>query len=83
MHNDFVILGPKKDPAGISGFKNAATAMQKIGNGGHKFVSRGDDSGTHSKEQELWKKSGLPVEKTASFIVKKGAKKEIRSARPK
>ena len=82
MHNDFVILGPKKDPAGISGYKDAGMAMKKIGDGGHKFVSRGDDSGTHSKERKLWKKSGLPLEKKDNFIVRKGVKKKVTSMRP-
>ncbi|HYA02062.1 MAG TPA: substrate-binding domain-containing protein, partial [Syntrophobacteria bacterium] len=58
MHNDFIILGPKKDPAGIKGMKDAAKALDKIGKAKAPFVSRGDDSGTHIKEQELWRATG-------------------------
>ena len=82
MHNDFVIVGPKEDPAGISGLKDAALALKKITDAGQTFLSRGDDSGTHSREQYLWKKSGVPVETKNSVIVKKGAKKQISSISP-
>lgn len=54
MHNDFVIVGPPKDPAGISGMGSASEAFQKIYDSGAIFVSRGDDSGTHKKEREFW-----------------------------
>jgi tungstate transport system substrate-binding protein len=77
MHNDFVILGPQKDPAGIKGTKNAAEALKKIAMKGASFVSRGDDSGTHTKEQALWKATGLPLEKKTTSIIKKGKKKEV------
>ena len=53
MHNDFVILGPASDPAKIKGLRNAAEALKRIAESKAKFVSRGDDSGTHTKEQEL------------------------------
>jgi len=59
MYNDFVILGPKNDPAGIAGLKDAAAALKKIAATGSTFVSRGDDSGTHTKERNLWKTTGL------------------------
>jgi tungstate transport system substrate-binding protein len=52
-HNDFVIVGPKSDPAGIRGGKLATVALKKIATGGASFASRGDNSGTHKKEQEL------------------------------
>ncbi len=54
MHNDFVLVGPGDDPAGIRGMTEVATALRRIGDGEHVFVSRGDDSGTHKKELELW-----------------------------
>jgi tungstate transport system substrate-binding protein len=54
MHNDFVILGPASDPAGIARIDSAAAALRRIANAAHRFVSRGDDSGTHRKEMELW-----------------------------
>ena len=58
MHNDFLILGPKEDPAHIRGGKDAAAAMKAIAAGGS-FVSRGDGSGTEKKELELWKAAGV------------------------
>ena len=59
MHNDFVLVGPGDDPAGIRGMTDAATALRRIGDGEHVFVSRGDDSGTHKKELELWQAAGF------------------------
>jgi tungstate transport system substrate-binding protein len=59
MHNDFVLVGPGADPAGIGGLNDIATALQRIGETGQVFVSRGDDSGTHKKELELWSASGF------------------------
>ncbi len=77
MHNDFVILGPGSDPAGIKGMKNAADALKKIAMREARFVSRGDDSGTHTKEQNLWKATGLPLKRVTREIIKKGKKKSI------
>ncbi len=59
MHNDFVILGPKEDPAGVGGGKDASAALTKIAGAKKDFVSRGDDSGTHKKEKSLWKAAGI------------------------
>ncbi|MBN2079997.1 MAG: substrate-binding domain-containing protein [Spirochaetes bacterium] len=67
MHNDFVILGPKKDPAGIRGMASAPGAFRKIAASKSLFVSRGDKSGTHVKEQKLWQKTGLNPEKQAWY----------------
>ncbi|CAG35060.1 substrate-binding domain-containing protein [Desulfotalea psychrophila] len=82
MHNDFVILGSEKDPAGIKGSHDAAASLQKIAEAKAKFVSRGDDSGTHTKEQYLWKQSGVPLAAVSQTIVKKGKKKEVTAMRP-
>src|SRR5208282_473265 len=57
MYNDFVIIGPTDDPAGVKGMKSAAEAFKKIA-GSSQFVSRGDNSGTHTKELSIWKKIG-------------------------
>jgi len=54
MYNDFVILGPADDPAGVVGSESAAEAIQHIADAEAIFVSRGDDSGTHSKEKAIW-----------------------------
>lgn len=59
MHNDFLIVGPPSDPAGIKGMTNAAEAMKKIAETGSTFISRGDNSGTHSKEKAIWKAAGI------------------------
>lgn len=59
MYNDFVVLGPKNDPAGIKGMTSAAEAFKKIAETGSSFISRGDESGTHTKELSIWKEAGL------------------------
>jgi tungstate transport system substrate-binding protein len=59
MHNDFVLVGPAADPAGIKGMDDVAAALRRIGDGQQVFVSRGDDSGTHKKELELWQVTGF------------------------
>ena len=77
MHNDFIILGPSKDPAGIRGMKDAVMALRKIAEAKAKFVSRGDDSGTHTKEQALWKATGIPLKTKKTEIIKKGKKRTL------
>jgi tungstate transport system substrate-binding protein len=59
MYNDFIIIGPPNDPAKVKGMKSAADALKAIAGSGASFVSRGDKSGTNTKELSLWKKSGL------------------------
>jgi tungstate transport system substrate-binding protein len=59
MHDDFVIVGPDTDPAGIRGFKDASKAFAQIASAGVLFASRGDDSGTHRAELRLWKSAGI------------------------
>jgi tungstate transport system substrate-binding protein len=59
MHNDFVIAGPGKDPAGIKGLKTAIEAFEEIAEKGIPFVSRGDDSGTNIKELDIWDDAGI------------------------
>ena len=59
MYNDYVIVGPESDPAGLTSNGDVALAMQKIAAAKAKFVSRGDDSGTHGKEKALWQASGI------------------------
>lgn len=62
MYNDFVLVGPKSDPAGISGTKDIAAALIAIEAKKAAFVSRGDRSGTHSAELGLWKTAGIDIE---------------------
>jgi len=83
MHNDFIILGPPSDPAGIQGMSDVESALKKIAAADAAFVSRGDDSGTHTKEQALWKASAVPTETTTMSIVKSGKKRDIEFVRPK
>ncbi|MCS5565940.1 MAG: extracellular solute-binding protein [Methylococcales bacterium] len=64
MYNDFVIVGPSNDPAGIAGQSSAGSALKTIADSRSKFVSRGDDSGTHKKELQLW--SSTPVDVQAA-----------------
>jgi len=59
MYNDFVIIGPKNDPAGIAKAKTAGDALKMISAKGATFISRGDKSGTHIKEKELWQAAGV------------------------
>ena len=59
MYNDFVIVGPAGDPAGVGGFLSAAGALVRIAREGAMFISRGDDSGTHERERELWAAAGV------------------------
>jgi tungstate transport system substrate-binding protein len=82
MHNDFVILGPEKDPAGIKGSHDAADSLAKIARTQAMFASRGDDSGTHTKEQALWDKTGASLTSTTTTIVKKGKTTEINFVQP-
>jgi tungstate transport system substrate-binding protein len=68
MYNDFVIVGPKNDPAGIHGLKDARRALTQIATNGALFASRGDDSGTNRMELRLWKSAGIqPDQNTAWY----------------
>ena len=59
MYNDFVVVGPAADPAGIAGEESAVAAMRRIADAEATFVSRGDESGTHALERRLWEEAGL------------------------
>lgn len=62
MHNDFLIVGPEGDPAGIHGGEGGAESVRKIAGAGARFVSRGDNSGTHLRETSLWNAAGIEPE---------------------
>jgi tungstate transport system substrate-binding protein len=83
MHNDFVVLGPPSDPAGIKESSSAARALKKIAMAEVKFISRGDDSGTHTKEQQLWAATGLPLVTETTLLVKKGKQGQLTFKHPK
>jgi tungstate transport system substrate-binding protein len=70
MHNDFILVGPAADTAGIRGVKKAADALRKIAEKEGMFVSRGDNSGTHTTERSLWKAAGIVPE--GSWYVESG-----------
>jgi tungstate transport system substrate-binding protein len=73
MYNDFVILGPAADPAGIKGEKQAVHALKKIAQTQALFVTRGDNSGTHVKEVELWQRAGIKPAGAWYVTYEKGA----------
>jgi len=59
MHNDFVLVGPPDDPAGAGKTQSASEAFRAISSKGSPFISRGDESGTHQKEKEIWASAGI------------------------
>ena len=61
MFNDFVLVGPKSDPAGIKGTKDIVAALRSLRDKGRPFISRGDGSGTHVAELKLWKEAGIDI----------------------
>jgi len=65
MYNDFIIVGPPSDPAGVGGTKDAPAALKQIAEKGAVFTSRGDNSGTHKKEMALWKDAGVDPTKAS------------------
>ena len=74
MYNDFVIVGPAADPAGIAGGKDVTAALSKIKEASAPFASRGDDSGTNKKEMALWKAAGIdPTADSGSWYRETGS----------
>ena len=73
MYNDFVIVGPAEDPAGIKGMKTAAEALKAIAAKGTPFISRGDKSGTHVAEMDLWAKAEIKPAGAWYTVYEKGA----------
>lgn len=69
LFNRFLIVGPVTDPAAIAGMTDAAAAMKRIIDSGQRFLSRGDESGTHERERELWKASGVPGSRLTRVVV--------------
>jgi tungstate transport system substrate-binding protein len=81
MYNDFVIVGPVGDPAGIRGMKSATAALKKIADTSAPFVTRGDKSGTHVAEMELWDKAGLKPAGLWYKIYEKGSEGNVPTLR--
>ncbi|MGI6452684.1 MAG: substrate-binding domain-containing protein [Syntrophomonadaceae bacterium] len=72
MYNDFLIIGPKEDPAGIKGGTDAVAALTAIAESKSTFLSRGDESGTHKKELSVWQATGIEPEGDWYYSVGKG-----------
>jgi tungstate transport system substrate-binding protein len=81
MYNDFVIIGPPGDPAGIKGMKLATEALKKISERKVTFISRGDKSGTHVAETLLWEKAGLKPSGSWYVIYEKGREGNVSTLR--
>ncbi len=77
MYNDFVIVGPAADPAGLKGTKTAAEALKKIKDKGSLFISRGDKSGTHMAEMGLWEKAAIKPEGAWYSVYEKGSEGNV------
>jgi tungstate transport system substrate-binding protein len=74
MYNDFVIVGPNADPAGVAGLKDVDQALKKIAEAEASFTSRGDNSGTHKAELRLWKKTGVdPTHASGDWYLETGS----------
>jgi len=81
MYNDFVIVGPASDPAGIKGMKNAPEALKRISQKEVVFVTRGDRSGTHVAEMELWQKAGIKPQGSWYYTCPRGAEGNVPTLR--
>lgn len=73
MYNDFVIVGPPDDPAGVAGSADVTDALAEIAEAEAPFASRGDDSGTHKKELQLWEASGIDVAEAGEWYRETGS----------
>ncbi len=81
MYNDFVIVGPADDPAGIKGTKQATEALKQIAEKGVPFISRGDRSGTHVAEMELWGKANRKPSGAWYMVYEKGTEGNVPTLR--
>jgi tungstate transport system substrate-binding protein len=81
MYNDFVIVGPPSDPAGIRGLKKAVEALHRISEKKVPFISRGDKSGTHVAEMELWNKAAIKPQGSWYRVYEKGAEGNVPTLR--
>src|SRR6266568_6616631 len=72
MHNEFLIVGPASDPAGLRGMSDAVAAFRRLAERRAPFVSRGDQSGTHQREQILWKRTGMTAPPRDGWYVESG-----------
>jgi tungstate transport system substrate-binding protein len=82
MYNDFVILGPPNDPASVKRCEDPAAAFRNIAASKQPFISRGDNSGTHLREQLLWRSTGVILDTQSRTVILKGQEKTFASSRP-
>lgn len=82
MYNDFVIVGPADDPLRIHGSQDPVAAFRRIAAAKALFISRGDGSGTHIREQELWSRSGVPLESEKVAVFEDGTQRSLDTVRP-
>jgi tungstate transport system substrate-binding protein len=80
LYNDFLLVGPPNDPAGISGTSDAAKAMRNILESRQRFLSRGDESGTHERERELWAAAGVNPQSSQIVVAGAGMGQTLRIA---
>jgi len=72
MHNDFLIVGPSADPAGLRGMTDAVAALRRLAEQAQPFISRGDESGTHKLEQKLWRLAAIEPPKPGGWYIDAG-----------
>jgi tungstate transport system substrate-binding protein len=82
MYNDFVLIGPAEDPADVRGVQDPAQALRRITEADCVFISRGDGSGTHIREQSLWKATKVPLDNEKVTVVASGTRKSFETVRP-
>jgi tungstate transport system substrate-binding protein len=80
LYNDFIIVGPPADPAGIAGTADAVEAVRRIANAGERFLSRGDESGTHERERKLWIEAGIVPSGQQAIVAGAGMGQTLRIA---
>jgi len=80
MFNDFVLVGPPEDPAAVKGTSTVEDAMRRIAASTSRFISRGDSSGTHERERDLWQKAGLPIDPQQIVVAGSGMGATLRIA---
>ena len=80
LYNDFLIVGPDADPAGTAGSGAAAIAMKRIAQSGQRFISRGDQSGTHEREGQLWEQAGVAPQEDRLIVAGAGMGQTLRIA---
>ena len=82
MYNDFILIGPADDPAAVRGVDEPVESLRRIARAKTFFISRGDGSGTHIREQQLWQRTKLPLEEETITLVAKGKRKSLQTVRP-